>query len=134
MPTQNRPKYMLRDIRQFEKAAREASTGAERLKYAEAAQNLRRGLAMKEIADVCDGHTNDGQRITAPGKFEGEPIFAPHFWNIALEGFADSDDGNVFTFRITQQDRQEIPGLDGWLGHKFALRLREDDQGFVHCF
>lgn len=73
--------------------------------------------------------------IISPGKFEGEPIFAPHFWFCGLEGFADSDDGKVYTFRIKQSDpeRKEFPELAKWLGRKRALRLIEDDQGFVHC-
>ena len=44
-------------------------------------------------------HTLDG-RITQPGKFEGEPVFAPYYWGIAMEGFADSDDGRVYTFKF----------------------------------
>lgn len=78
-------------------------------------------------------------RITSPGKFEGEPIFAPHFWNLALEGFSDSDNGSVYGFRFNfsnEQDAklaQEWPELKKWLGRKRSLKLIEDSQGFVHC-
>lgn len=74
--------------------------------------------------------------IRSPGKFEGEPIFAPHLWQVALEGFADSDNGRVFTFRINQDDklRADFPELNRWLGRKRAVRIIENDQGFVHCF
>jgi hypothetical protein len=84
-------------------------------------------------------YTNDGVRITAPGKFEGCPIFAPYFWSIALDGCADFDDGNVFTFRFPKGDKERINGkfanaLNAWLGRSFTLKMREDSQGFVHCF
>jgi len=87
--------------------------------------------------EKCE-YDNDGERITQLGKFEGEPVFAPHFWNVALEGFADSDNGSVFTFKIQvngqDKDNPFIAELKKWLGRKRTLRLREDSQGFVHCF
>lgn len=81
-------------------------------------------------------YDNDGKRITAPGKFEGEPVFAPYFWDLGLEGFADSDNGNVYTFRITKADSGNPfwPQIREWLGRKRTIRVREDSQGFVHCF
>jgi hypothetical protein len=83
-------------------------------------------------------YQNDGRRITQPGKFEGEPVFAPHYWDIALSGFADADDGKVFTFRFTLSGKDAntefAAELKQWLGRKRVLRMREDDQGFVHCF
>ena len=83
-------------------------------------------------------------RITQPGKFEGEPIFAPYFWNLALEGIADRDNGHSFVFRFaftgsgasSQADREllkDFPELKRWLGRKRALMLAEDSYGFVHC-
>jgi hypothetical protein len=85
--------------------------------------------------EKCE-YENDGERITQPGKFEGEPIFAPYFWNLALEGFADIDNGKVYTFKITKADNgnQFWPEICNWLGRKRTIRLREDEQGFVHCF
>lgn len=91
---------------------------------------------MKTI--TCE-YQNDGKRITQPGKFEGEPVFAPHFWNLALEGFSDRDDGQVFTFKLDQTDLSDAGTnpfwreLKEWLGRKRTLRLQEDSQGFVHC-
>lgn len=74
--------------------------------------------------------------ITSLGKFEGEPVFAPHFWDIALQGFSDRDDGKVFSFIINRDDkeRSEWPELTAWLGRRRILRMREDSQGFVYCF
>ena len=67
-------------------------------------------------------------RIKSPGKFEGEMIYVPVFWNAGLEGFADDDDGSVYEFRITADDRREYPEL----GKKKKLRLAESEQGFVY--
>lgn len=85
-------------------------------------------------------YQNDGERITQPGKFEGEPVFAPYFWGLALEGFADDDNGKVFSFRFcflrNRQDQElsaKFPTLKKWLGRKRSLKLWEDSQGFVHC-
>lgn len=89
---------------------------------------------MKTI--TCE-YANDGKRITQPGKFEGEPVFAPYFWDLALEGFSDRDDGQTFTFRFafatTDADIPFRSELEQWLGRKRTLNLREDSQGFVHC-
>jgi hypothetical protein len=83
-------------------------------------------------------YQNDGKRITQPGKFEGEPIFAPHYWDMALDGCADEDDGETFTFRFsfarTDADAPFRKELQEWLGRKRTLKMREDSQGFVHCF
>ena len=81
-------------------------------------------------------YDNDGTRITQPGKFEGEPIFAPYFWDLGLQGFSDADNGQVYTFRITaaDSDNKFWFALKKWLGRKRTLRMREDSQGFGHCF
>jgi len=78
---------------------------------------------------------DDTGRIISPGKFEGEPIFAPYFWNIGLQGFADSDNGKAYGFRINKDDEahKEFPELKKWLGRKRSLRLFESDTGFVYC-
>jgi hypothetical protein len=91
-------------------------------------------MTRAEILSAYDVDANG--RITSPGKFEGEPIFAPHFWDCGLSGFSDSDNGSVFTFKITKADSEhtEFPELKKWLGRSRSLRLREDSQGFVHCF
>lgn len=76
-------------------------------------------------------------RIVSPGKFEGEPIFAPYFWELGLEGFSDFDNGKVYGFRLALngQDKSNpfLPELKQWLGRKRSLKLWEDSQGFVHC-
>ena len=87
-------------------------------------------------ADILKQYDCDSNgRITSPGKFEGEPIFAPYYWQMALEGFSDSDNGKVFGFRFKKADDDFAiwPELKKWLGRKRALKLYESEQGFVYC-
>lgn len=62
-------------------------------------------------------------RITNPGKFEGEAPFAPAFWSVGLDGFADDTDHDEdaglssFSFRINADDVREWPEL---AGHSFT--------------
>lgn len=67
-------------------------------------------------------------RIASPGKFEGEPAWAPSFWDAALNGFADDDDGVRFAFWPDPADRREWPELAGVA----KVLLWQDEQGFVH--
>lgn len=79
-----------------------------------------------ESYDVKDG------RIVSPGKFEGEPIFAPYYWNAVLDGLADDDDGETWTFDLTSDDHVMWPELkeQNWGD---VLMLSTDEQGFVRC-
>jgi hypothetical protein len=74
-------------------------------------------------------------RITSPGKFESEPIFAPYYWQMGLEGFSDSDNGNAYGFRFKANDPDFAlwPELKQWLGRKRTMKLIESDTGFVFC-
>lgn len=82
-----------------------------------------------------NGYDSSG-RITDPGKFEGKPIFVPYYWDMGLQGFADADNGSVYSFRFKagDPDYELWPELKRWLGRKRSLKLQEDSQGFVHCF
>jgi hypothetical protein len=75
----------------------------------------------------CD-YENDGFRITQPGKFEGEPVWVPSFWEAGLSGLSDDDDGEYYGFMLTDQDRKDWPMLAGFT----RVALREDSSGFVH--
>lgn len=71
-----------------------------------------------------------GGRIVSPGKFEGEPIYAPWFYEGGLEGLevATDDDGSQI-FQVGADDLAqypEIPPDARW------IRVYEDEQGFVH--
>ena len=81
---------------------------------------------------TCD-YENNGTTITQPGKFEGEPVFAPYYWDLALQGFADADNGKVFVFTFSAEELKALPALKEWLGTRRTIRLSEDSQGFVHC-
>jgi hypothetical protein len=91
---------------------------------------------------VLSEFTVENGIIKSPGKFEGEPVFVPHFWSLALEGFSDGDDGRVLTFKFQHNETpgqqcaefNEWPELKTWLGRKRTLRLIENEQGFVHAF
>ena len=82
-----------------------------------------------------DYKTDSIGRIKDPGKFEGQPIFAPFYWNMGLDGCADSDDGKVFAFKFKSDsaDLETWPELKQWLGRSRTLKLYEDGCGFVHC-
>ncbi len=93
-----------------------------------------------QTISIRDSYQVDSNgRITDPGKFEGEQIFVPYFWDLALSGFADTDNGKWYGFRFSfssEQDKQLLadwPELKQWLGRKRSLKLWEDSQGFVHC-
>lgn len=71
--------------------------------------------------------------IRSPGKFEGEMVYLPYFWEKVLEGWQDweEDDeeggGLVAGFMVTPEDRALFPELGG----KTKLRIVEGDTGFV---
>ena len=75
-----------------------------------------------------EGYTyNDHLVITDLGKFEGEPRYVPHFWEVFLDGFVDTDDGQYLRFRVTDEDKIQFPELST---HHWVTLL-ETDQGFV---
>lgn len=78
---------------------------------------------------------NSSSMITSPGKFEGEPIFAPYYWENGLNGMADEDNGETFTFDLTADDYAMWPELRDWMGNDESntLIMSESEQGFVTC-
>ena len=82
-------------------------------------------ITRKEIENT---YTVVNGAIRNPGKFEGCPVWAVYFYDLLLDGGADSDDDGVATFRITAEDIAEYPELAGASG----VMLREDDSGFIH--
>ena len=69
----------------------------------------------------------DSLTIADPGKFEGEPRYVLHFWDIYLDGGADEDDGQVLEFYVSLEDRAQFPEL----GQQSTVKLVETEQGFV---
>ena len=73
-----------------------------------------------------DYKVQDG-RILSPGKFEGEQVYVPYFWEKSLEGWADFEADDDPVFLVMPEDRALFPELGGTR----SLRLHEDSQGFV---
>jgi hypothetical protein len=78
-----------------------------------------------------------GGQIRSPGKFEAEPVFLPHFWDMGMEGFSDDEfymgDTSVWAFKIDAKDVAEFPELRNYgLRSGRKIYLWESDQGFVN--
>lgn len=65
--------------------------------------------------------------IQSPGKFEGEAVYVPFYWEAFLNGMADRDNGTTLGFDVTAEDKILFPELR----RRRAVKLIEDDQGFV---
>ena len=68
--------------------------------------------------------------IINSGKFENEPVYAPYFYSISLDGGADeveADEADIFY--VTEEDIKEFPELKG----EHRVRLCEDNNGFIYC-
>jgi hypothetical protein len=65
--------------------------------------------------------------IYSPGKFEGEPVWAPYFYDLLEATTGEDEDGNAL-IPVTDEDRAEFPEL----AHAYSVRIRESDEGFVH--
>lgn len=76
---------------------------------------------------VCEEYTVKDGRIHDCGRFELQPVYVPHYWDIYLNGFADIDDGEVLKFKVTKEDRAEFPELKG----RHWVSIRQTDQGFI---
>src|SRR5215211_4995867 len=48
--------------------------------------------------DIESEYDVENGQITSPGKFEGEPVYTPYFWESYLNGFFDDDDDGVLSF------------------------------------
>jgi hypothetical protein len=71
-----------------------------------------------------DYKPNKYGRISAPGKFEGEMLYVPHFYG---QEPATQDTG-LLTYKVTEEDAKAFPELSG----KKEVWLAEDDQGFIY--
>jgi hypothetical protein len=49
--------------------------------------------------------------IITPGKFAGQMLYVPYFWDKYLSGYADDTNGDFITFFITDEERREYPEL-----------------------
>jgi hypothetical protein len=68
--------------------------------------------------------------ICSPGKFEGEPVYAPHMHEAYLASDSDDveDDMDGVMLFVLDEDREEFPELEDIA----AVQVWQDNQGFVH--
>jgi hypothetical protein len=85
-------------------------------------------LQQKRQAIIREYNVDTSGRIRRPGKFEGERLYVPYFWDAYLSGFADRDDGRVLGFDITADDRALFPELGK---RRRTVKLFQRDDGFV---
>ena len=83
--------------------------------------------------------------IKSPGKFEGQPIYAPYYWTlVSWQEYnrmicVDHNEENCedcfnvaqfeFIFDIVDDDRKEFPELEGFK----TVNVEESSDGFVYC-
>jgi len=86
----------------------------------------------EEIENSYD--INEYGIIVSLGKFEGEMIYAPYYYDLWLNDSSDEeieDNGEIIPiFSITQDDIEEFPELEEYEGMK--INLWESEQGFVY--
>ena len=83
---------------------------------------------------ILDEYTVDPNGVIRdPGKFEGEPIYAPYFYDALMNGGSDSTeyDGDtpIDVFDVSDEDRQIFPELQG----VSEVRCYESEQGFFYA-
>lgn len=81
-------------------------------------------------AILAEYNVDENSRITNPGKFEGEMLYAPYFYEVALHGVSEEldDDGEYVTLvAVGDSDRAAFPEL----GAARYVLLIETDLGFV---
>lgn len=66
--------------------------------------------------------------IRSPGKFEGEMLYAPYFWEALLNGESDGEQDDMDWFTVQDEDCQQFPELTD----VEKVGLRTDDMGFVY--
>jgi hypothetical protein len=72
--------------------------------------------------------------IKTLGKFEGEMLYAPYFYEFIMEGGSDEtdydeNDNAIDYFDVSADDLKEFPELEGVK----RLACYEDDNGFFFC-
>lgn len=82
---------------------------------------------MTRIETLANYNVKDN-RIVSPGKFEGEMIYAPHFYEDSLNGLWNTNRQGVLYCVPSFAEHKEWPELKG----KRFIHLYEDDLGFIH--
>lgn len=66
-------------------------------------------------------------RIQNPGKFEGEKLYVPYFWEAFMDGLVDDFEEDVMVFHVDDADVVEFPEL----GVARIVKLVENELGLV---
>ena len=82
-------------------------------------------MTRKEILSTYIVDMNN--HIRSNGKFEGELLYTPYFWEQGLDGAWSEDVDNVYFFIISDEDRKEFPELL----QNYGVAISESDTGFV---
>jgi len=89
------------------------------------------GIAPGRAAITEDYDVDDLGTIRSPGKFEGEPVYAPYFWEVLLNGDGTptyDDSGNEWTLiSVNDEERAEFPELRN--AQNIALTV--NNEGFI---
>ncbi len=73
---------------------------------------------------------NTQGRIEDPGKFEGEPRYAPYFWDAVMLGCsAQEDTDGTLVLDVSEEDRVEFPEL----ANVAQVCLMSDNAGFLYA-
>lgn len=84
---------------------------------------------------VLDSYDVDSRGIiTSPGKFEGEAVYVPHFWDVTMDGSCETlgwpYGAETYLVDIDDSDRAAWPELPT---DCVALHFQESESGFVSC-
>lgn len=85
---------------------------------------------MKRVEIETEYTVKDGV-INNPGKFEGEMLYAPYFYDCSNDGefLCGLDDGEyVALVEVDDDDREQFPEIDA---ATTFIKVRESEQGFV---
>ena len=87
--------------------------------------------ATEFLAKVHEEYTVVDGIIRNPGKFEGECVWVPYYWELVLDGDGEDeldDDGEVMATRfVVDYEEAEAFGLECGA----TVEISQDSQGFV---
>ena len=75
------------------------------------------------------------EEVKRPGRFEGEPLYAPYFWDQVMNGGGDEtiegedDETIIDVFIVTAEDRLLFPDLS----EAKKVFIYCDNHGFIHA-
>jgi hypothetical protein len=76
---------------------------------------------------ILNTYETENDTITTPGKFEGEPIYTPYFYELAMNGAGNIITANSVVFTLAKSDTDQFPSLKGFKN----VELTVSPSGFV---